>query len=244
MALFGKPFFKSNENATEVAYSQGVLCLQNSDYYGANKFFNTAAAGGHVSALYNLSLLNGGAHISPLDIDSAIQNFRKAAESGHPTAQQYKLWIDKAEDTSFGTKALAMFAAQLPTQDEPNHILMMVGCSLYSALCIKYSASNSVIEYELDAASTSDHRYIKNFVKRTGISAAIYSGAMNRNQAGSPADQITDGLNDLFLGLRNSGHSDDLCLMVRCTIVGYIISKSQHAKMAAPLLGFDKFFQA
>lgn len=244
MALFSNPFFKSKEDKPEDAYSKGVLCLQNSDCYGANKFWSIAAEAGHVSALYNLALLNGGAHISPLDIDLSVGYFRRAAEAGHPKAQEYVTWIDKAEDTSFGTKALAMFARQLPAEDEPNHLLMMVGCSLYEALCRKYSASDSVIGYELDAASNSDHRYIQRFIKRTGIEESFYEGAMDRHQMGSPADQITDGLNDLFLALKHSGHSDKLCLMIRCTIVGYVISKSNHADGSAALLGVDKFFQA
>jgi hypothetical protein len=151
-----------------------------------------------------------------------------------PRRKNFLHGIDKAEDTSFGTTALAMMAAKIPTQTEPNHLLMMLACRLYNALCIKYEATESVIEYELDAASTSDHPYIQNFINRTGIKKSIYSGGLNRIQQESPADQITDGLNNLFLGLKQSGHSDKLGLMIRCTIVGYIISKSRHANGAAP----------
>ncbi|NKF24768.1 sel1 repeat family protein [Solimonas marina] len=242
MALFGNPFFKSESKETEDDYSKGVLCLQKGNFYDADKYFRAAAASGHVSALYNLALINGGASISPCDIDFAISCFRKAGNGGHPKAKEFSTWIDKAEDTSFGTRALAMFAAQLPAQNEPNHLLMMVGCRLYSALCTQYEASDSVVEYELDAASTSDHPYIHRFIDRTGVNKSIYSGGLNRVQQGSAADQITDGLNHLFLGLKHSGHSDDLGLMIRCTIVGYIISKSKHANAASPLLGIDKFF--
>jgi len=94
----------------------------------------------------------------------------------------------------------------------------------------------------LDAASTSDHPYIHKFIERTGVKKTIYSGGLNRVQQGSAADQITDGLNHLFLALKHSGHFDEIGLMIRCTIVGYIISKSKHANGAAPLLGIDKFF--
>lgn len=242
MAFFSNPFFKSKDKTTEDDYSKGVICLQNSDFYGANNLFKLAAACGHVSALYNLALINGGGSISPYDIDFAIICFRKAADGGHPKAKEFSPWIDKAEDTSFGTTALAMFAARLPAQDEPNHLLMMVGCRLYSALCIQHDALDSVIEYELDAASTSDHPYVHRFVERTGVKESIYLGGLNRIQGGSAADQITDGLNDLYLGLKRSGHSDKLCLMIRCTIVGYIIAKSKYANEAAPLTGYDRFF--
>lgn len=242
MALFSNPFFRSKSETIEDDYSKGVLCLQRNDFYGANKFFRVAADNGHVSALYNLALINGSGSISPYNIDYSVSCFRKAADRGHPKAKEFSVWIDKAEDTSFGTTALAMFAAQLPAQNEPNHLLMMVGCSLYKTLCIQYGAFDSVIEYELDAASTSDHQYIHKFIERTGVKQSAYSGGLNRIQQGSAADQITDGLNDLFLGLKRSGHADNLCLMIRCTIVGYVISKSKHANGAAPLLGGDEFF--
>ena len=242
MAFFDYPFYKSKSEQTADDYSKGVLCLPNGNFYDADSFFKTAAANGHVSALYNLALINGGASISPYDIDFSIDCFRRAGNGGHPKAKEFTTWIDKAEDTSFGTTALAMFAARLPVQNEPNHLLMMVGCRLYNALCIQYGASDSVIEYELDAASTSDHPYIHKFIERTGVKRSIYAGGLNRVHRGSAADQITDGLNHLFLALKHSGHSDELGLMIRCTIVGYIISKSKHKNGTAPLLGTDKFF--
>lgn len=242
MALFSTPFFKSNVKDTEDDYSMGVLCLQEGNFSEANKFFKAAARGGHVSALYNLALINGSALISPVDIDFAADCFRKASNGEHPKAKEFSFWLDKAEDTSFGTIALGMYAAKLPPKKEPNHLLMMVACRLYNSLCIMYGALDSVIEYELDAASTSPHPYIHRFIERTGINKSIYSGGLNRIDKGSAADQITDGLNQLFLGLKESGQSDELGLMVRCTIIGYIISKSKYANKAAPLLGIDKFF--
>ncbi len=242
MALFGKPFFESKSKDAEGAYSTGVFCLQNNDLYGANDYFNQAAAEGHISALYNLALLNGGGSISPYDIDFAVQCFRQAAAGGHPKAKEFSLWLDKADDTSFGTIALSMYASQLPTQDEPNHLLMMVGCRLYGALCKQYNATDAVVQYELDAASNSEHDYIQEFIKRTGVSKSIYNGGLNRLVEGSAADQITDGLNTLHISLKKAGNSDSLCLMIRCTIVGYIISKSVHSPNARPMLGFDKFF--
>lgn len=56
-----------------------------------------------------------------------------------------------------------MYASQLPTQDEPNHLLMMVGYRLYGALCKQYNAA--VVQYELDAASNDEHDYIQEFIK-------------------------------------------------------------------------------
>ena len=243
VTLFSNPaHFRNTCKTTEKIYSEGVLCLQRNDYYGANAFFKTAAEGGNTSALYNLALIHGMGSISPWDIDFSIDCFRRAAAGGHPKAKEFSMWLDKAEDTTFGTMALAKFATTLPAQNEPNHLLMMVGCRLYNALCVQYNAADFVIESELDAARHSEHHYIHNFIKRTGISNSVYPGGLNRIEGGSAADQLTDGLNYLHVGLKRGGHSDQICLLIRCTIVGYVISKSRHARRAMPLLGTDKFF--
>jgi hypothetical protein len=244
VALFSKVFFGNKDKTTEDEdYVKGLRCLQKRDFYGANVCFKIAAERAHVSAIYNLSLIHSMGMISPYEIDFGIACFRLAGALGHPNAKEFLEWLDKAEDTSFGTIALSMFAAKVSAQNEPNHLLMMVGCKLYNALCIQYDAVDSVIEYELDAASRSENYYIHNYIKRTGISHSVYSGGLNRIQEGSAADEITDGLNSLYLGLKRSGHSNELCLLIRCTIVGYIISKSRHASRARSLLGADKFFQ-
>ncbi|MDP2228290.1 MAG: hypothetical protein Q8J78_12525, partial [Moraxellaceae bacterium] len=177
----------------------------------------------------------------PCEIDFAVDCFIKAAAGGHPNAKSHSFWLEKADDTSFGTNALSMFASKLPP-DEPNHILMMVGCRLYSALCQRYEAIDGVIKYELDAASKSDYPFIQEFVKRTGLSRSFYDGGLDMLTEGSAADQITDGLNSLYFALINSGHNELHCLFIRCTIVGYIISKSKHSNLSKPLLGIDKFF--
>lgn len=243
MHFFSKPFFKSKSVSVEREYENGVMCIHNNDFYGANKSLVSAATGGHISALYNLSIINGSGLISPHDVDFAIDCLRKAQLGGHTTAQNFTPWIDKAEDTSFGTIALAMFAEKCVPDSSPNHILIMVGCRLYAALCAKYGVEDEVIEYELDAASHSKYQYIHNFIQRTGIDRSIFSGGLNRLEEGSAADQITNGLNQLHIGLKKSGHDDKICLMTRCTIVGYIISKSKHAKHSSPLLGVDEFFK-
>lgn len=236
------PFFKSNDEKTESDYVKGVSALQKNDFYGANKYFAAAADGGHISAVYNLSLINGSGLISPYNIDYAIDCYRVAAFSGHPKAQEFSLWLDKAEDTSLGASALSMLAEKLPPSNFPNHVVMMIGCRLYSAFCEKYGSENEVIAYELDAASHSDHLYIHNFIKRTGVSKSIYSGGLDRLKEGSHAEATTDLLNELHMSLKNAGNDDSVCLMARCTIVGYIISKSKYADLASPLLGVDKFF--
>lgn len=242
MNLFNLPFFKSSVQKTEEIYTKGVIFLQNNDFYNANDQFKKASVEGHISATYNLALINGGGSISPYDIDFASYCFRQSAAGGHPNAKEFAFWLDKAEDTSYGTIALAMFASKSPADESPNHLLMMTGCLLYSALCQIHKVTDAVIEYELDAASYSEYSYVHNFIKRTGIKKSKYEGGLDRLEKGSAADQITDGLNNLYLALKHSGHSDDLCIMVRCTIVGYIISKSNYRDNAHVLLGVDKFF--
>lgn len=234
--------FKSLFSRKKVdCYAEGVACLKNNDHYRANKEFKKAAIEGNLSAIYNLSLLNGGGSVTPYDIDYATDCFRNAAAGGHQKAQEFSFWLDKAEDTSFGTTALAMFASKLPADDTPNHLLMMTACLLYNALCITHRATSEVIEYELDAASASDYSYVHNFIKRSGVPESVYRGGVNRLQKGSAADQITDGLNNLYAGLKYSGHSDQLCIMIRCSIVGYILSKSDRYN-SSPMLGVDSFF--
>jgi TPR repeat protein len=238
MEIFKALFSGSNKDY----YAEGIAHLQNNDPYSANDKFKKAAAEGNISAAYNLALLNGGGSITPYDIDFAVDCFRQAAAGGHTKAKEFSIWLDKAEDTSFGTTALAMFASKLPADNSPNHLLMMTGCVLYNALCASYESTNKVIEYELDAASASDYNYVHNFIKRTGVPKSVYEGGLNRLEKGSAADQITDGMNNLYASLKHSGHSDHLCIMIRCSIVGYILSKSNEYN-TSPMLGIDRFFE-
>jgi hypothetical protein len=243
MAIFGKPFFESKSEDVEGVYSKGVFCLQNNDLYKANDYFKQASAKGHISAMYNLSILNGSGSISPYDIDFAVECFRQAAAGEHPNAKQLLIWLQKADDTSLGIDGLVLFASKLPAHNNPNHVLMMAGCRFYRALCERYRATNAVIKYELDAANSSEYDYVHNFIKRTGISRITYEGGLNSLEEGSAAYQITDSLNSLHFALKQSGYSDHLCIMIRCTIVGYIISKSTYSSNAKPMLGVDKFFE-
>ena len=239
MALFSNPFSGNQGKTPEDDYSKGVLCLKANDFYGANDFFKSAARGGHVSALYDLGLINSMGRISPYEIDFAISCFHNAAAGGHAKAKDVVGWLN---DKTFDITKLSWLSSIYPAEGWPNIIVTMVGCRLYNALCIEHDVTDSVIDYELDAARFSEHSYIQNFINRTGISGSVYSGGLNRIQEGSVVDAITDGLNNLYVGLKGAGHSDQICLLTRCTIVGYIISKSRHARRAMPLLGTDKFF--
>ncbi|AOZ05895.1 hypothetical protein BKK80_08725 [Cupriavidus malaysiensis] len=119
---------------------------------------------------------------------------------------------------------------------------MMCAARLYDVLCTKYGAARDVIAYELDAASTSDNPAVLAFVDRTGIASSFFENGMNRLIAGSAADQITDGLNQLWFGMRKSGLTEEIALMGRCTIVGHLVSKSPYGSTARPLLGVHDFF--
>ena len=71
MAEFQNPFFTSSSEGVETEYVAGVIALQGSDYHAASRHFANAAQGGHVSALFNLSLLWGGGSVTPYDFDLA-----------------------------------------------------------------------------------------------------------------------------------------------------------------------------
>lgn len=243
MVTTQKPFYESSDSRVEAAYTAGVEALQRGQYQLADQQFRDAAAAGHVSALYNMAILNGAGYISPYNLDLAIDCFYKAAAAGHPTASELRWQLDAADRGGFGTQNLARFAAQLPHEDGLNHIIMMCAARFYDVLCKQHGAATDVIAYELDAASRSDNPAVQRFLQRTGLPESFYQGGLDRLVRGSAADQITDGLNQLHLGLRQSGMSDDLCLMARCTIVGHLILKSAYASRAQPLLGIDDFLQ-
>jgi hypothetical protein len=243
MPLFGKPAYTSDNRDSELAYSKGVAALQKSDFYDADRHLREAAAGGHSSAFYNLMLMHGAGMLSPYSIDFAADCFYKAAAAGHPKAVDNLPFIEAADRGGFGTNNLAKFASEWPSDGGLNHILMICACRFYDVLCRKYGATADVIAYELDAASTSDDASVLKFVKRTGVPRSFYEGGLDRLIPGSAADQITDGLNSLHLGLKGADTPDKYCRMVRCTIVGYVISKSAFGANAEPLQGTDRFFQ-
>ena len=120
---------------------------------------------------------------------------------------------------------------------------MMCAGRLFDVLCKKFGATNDVIAYELDAAATSDDQAVLRFLRRTGIPSSFYEGGLNRLTPGSAADQITDGFNELYLGMKASGMTDEMCLMARCTLVGHIILKSPFGSRSQPLKGVYDFYR-
>ena len=91
MAEFQNPFFTSTSDDVESEYVAGVAALQTGDCNAASRHFGNAAKDGHVSALFNLSLLWGGGSVTPYDFDLAADCWYKAAEAGHPRAKAV-LW--------------------------------------------------------------------------------------------------------------------------------------------------------
>lgn len=243
MPEFQNAFFTSTSEVIEAQYVMGVLALQRGDFDAASRHFRNSADGGHVSALYNLSLLLGGGSVTPYDFDLAADCWYKAAEAGHPNARASLWQLEAADRGGYGADNLAMFAERPNPAGSLNPHIMICAARFYDVVCQACEATADVVAYELDAAATSDFEFVHWFIKRTGIDKEFYEGGLGRLIAGSAADQITDGLNKLHGALRRSGVSDELAVMARCSIVGHIIAKSPYGERAQALLGVDKFFQ-
>jgi hypothetical protein len=242
MAEFQNPFFTSVSEDVEAEYVVGVAALQNGDCNAASRHFGNAAREGHVSALFNLSLLWGGGSVTPYDFDLAADCWYKAAEAGHPRAKAALWQLEAADRGGFGADNLAKLVEEANRGDILIPSIMTCAARFYDVICRKYGATVDVIAYELDAAATSDFDFVHSFINRTGIDAAFYDGGLNRLKSGSAADQITDGLNKLHVAMRRSGVNDKLAIMARCSIVGYIIAKSPYRDRSQPLRGVDTFF--
>lgn len=242
MALFQKPFFKSKNTSVEDEYNNGVKCLQRKDWAAASRHLSVAAKGGHVSAIYNLSLLWGGGLVTPYDFDLAADCWYKAAAMEHPKAKQTLWLIEAADRGGFGTDNLVKMTLEQGSQNGLVAVIMICAARFFDVTCRKFGATNDVIAYELDGAASSDWEFIQSFVKRTGIDKSFYEGGLNRLKEGSAADQVTDGLNSLSVAMRNVGFDAETTAMARCSIVGYIILKSPYGEKSQPLLGLDQFF--
>ncbi|NDR58268.1 sel1 repeat family protein [Aliiruegeria sabulilitoris] len=244
MALFRKPFFKSGNSGVEADYIAGVTYIQRGDWAAASRHFLRAAEGGHISALYNLSLIWGSGTITPYDFDAAADCWYKAAAAGHPKAKE-SLWLLEAADRGgFGSDNLVALLQSQPGQgDVLPAVLMICAARFYDVVCKQYGATSDVIAYELDGAMTSDWKFVHDYVKRTGIDRSVYEGGLERLKEGSAADQVTDGLNDFSNALRQKGFDQKLIVMARCSIVGYIIQKSPFGGRAEALRGADSFFR-
>lgn len=242
MPEFNKPFYTSNSLKVEADYVAGVGALQQGDFTTASRLFVNAAGAGHVSALYNLSLIWGGGNVTPYDFDLAADCWYKAAEAGHPRAKSTLWHIEAADRGGYGADNLAKFVLQEEGGNTLVAPLMVSAARFYDVICRKYGATVDVIAYELDAAATSDFPFVHAFIARTGIHKDFYQGGIHRLKSGSAADQITSGLNSLHVAMRQSGASDELAVMARCSIVGHVIAKSTYGDQSQPLLGIDKFF--
>jgi hypothetical protein len=240
-AKFQNPFFKSTSEDVESEYVAGFVALQTGDCNAASRHFGNAARDGHVSALYNLSLLWGGGSVTPYDFDLAADCWYKAAEAGHPRAKATLWHLEAADRGGYGADNLAKFTEEAKS-DSLIPSIMICAARFYDVVCRKYGATVDVIAYELDGAATSDWDFVHSFIKRTGIDIGFYKGGLNRLNPGSAADQITDGLNKLSVAMRRSGVSDRLTVMARCSIVGHIIAKSPYGDRSQPLRGVDTFF--
>ena len=253
----GAQHFISDDDEAEGRYIKGVLCLRRGDYDGANDNFKAAASKGHVSAYWNLAILIGSGRVTPFDIDYAADCFRAAAGGGHPTANKWIYMLDAADRGGFGYDNLERMIAAGGSQDDLPAILIVCACRFTHVLCTQHGVTDEVIDYELPAAAKSDNPAIREFVRRTGIDLPrrpmrwvnespddshmeFFSPDL---EEGSPADGITDGFNQITVALMRAGYSDELAAFARCTVLGYVISKSARGTHAKPLLGLEQFFE-
>lgn len=242
MKLFGSAFFRSQNDNVEAAYTKGVLAIQNGDYQEADRHLRQAAKGGHVSALFNLGLLHGAGDVSPMDPDFAIDCFYKAADAGHPKAQEIKKgFLEPADRGSYGTVNLVQNASHCGPDSGMVYLVMLNACRFIEVLCRQHDATDQVIAYELDGASNSDYPMVHRYIERTGIPAEFYEDGLNSLEAGCAADEITDVLNQFSVAMTQAGFDQETVIFTRCTIVGYIIRSSRHGSRSKPLLGKREF---
>lgn len=187
-------------------------------------------------------LILAGGNLTPYNVDIAANHWCKAADAGHPSAKDTIDLLKAADRGGFGADNLAKLAEQPYLASPLNPFVMICGARLYDVFCRHFDDTESVIAYELDAATKSDFNFVHAFVKRTGINYEFYKNGLNRLNSGSAADQITDGLNNLHAGLLRSGVRKELAVMARCSVVGYVIAKSTYGARSQPLKGLDTFF--
>ena len=142
------------------------------------------------------------------------------------------------------------------SQDDLPAILIVCACRFTHVLCKQHSVTDEVIDYELPAAAKSDNPAIREFVRRTGIELPRRRSWVQEDLRdsrmeffspdlveGSAADRITDGFNQITVAFMTAGYSDELAAFARCTVLGYLVSKSERGTHAQPLLGFEQFFE-
>lgn len=244
MSIFATPFFRSTNEAIEETYTQGVLAIQSADYVSADKLLRIAAKGGHVSALFNLGALHGAGLASPMDVAFAIDCLYKAAEAGHPKANELRVgFLEPADRGSYGTVNLVENARQVGI-GSMFFILMLNACRLIEVLCRQHEATDDVIAYELDGASQSAFPMVQRYLERTGMPRDFYRNGLSRLQAGSAADEITDVLNQFSVAMTGAGADQESVIFARCTIVGHLIRSSRYGSRSKPLLGKNEFLAA
>lgn len=244
MAIFGRQFFKSTDAKAENSYKEGVNAVSDGAYLKAYYLFNEAAEAGHASAYYNLFLIHGGGYITPFDPDAAADNFYKAAAAHHPKAKEQLFMLEGADRAGYGMDNLARMASKSQQTGYLPPIFMVCGCRFLDSVLKKFGATMDVVAYELNAASMSDKKFVRSFITRTGVAPSVYRGGMERLIDGSAADQITDGLNQMSIALMGSNMDNDLALMARCTMVGYMIRKSHLGSKSSHLFGVRDFLAA
>ncbi|WP_147269707.1 sel1 repeat family protein [Rhodanobacter denitrificans] len=242
MNLFQGSWFKSTNDSIESRYQQGVSYLKANYHSGADRCLREAAAGGHASALYNLAILHGCGVLSPYDLDFAATCYYKAAKLGHPSAAKSVFMLEAADRGGFGSDNLAQLAAKTPPDRWFSSILMICATRYFSAVSKLHGATDLVIASELHGASISECPGILSFIERTGVPTSLYSDHRTYLEPGSAADQITDGLNSFSAALRAAGNERMLWIAARCTIVGYMISKTSLGDSSKPLLGLVDFY--
>ena len=241
MRLFANPFFRSASDAVEQTYTEGVKALQRHDHAAADRLFRQAAAGGHVSALYNLAIMHGSGLANPWDPEFGIECFYKAADAGHPSASESRWLLEGADRGGFGTDNLTLLASRMRPEGGLNAMTMLCACRFIEVLCRQHDATDAVIAYELDAAVMSDDPAVIRHVERTGVPHRFYAGGLNKLVAGSSADQITDVLNAFSMAMQGARQPEKMVIIARCTIVGHLIRTSRHGSLSRPMLGVQQF---
>lgn len=243
MAKFQIPFFRSRNAKVEANFTKGIFHLQEGNYATAAALFENAAEAGHVSALFNLCLIQGSGFVSPWNFDVSADHWYKAAALGHPSAKETLYMLEAADRGGFGIGPLVTMTADNSIEDgiTPGRI-MTCAARYFGALCKKYGATNDVIAYELDILASNERTEFKSFLTRTGVPEIFFIGGSKRLIMGSAAHQVIDCLNQFNRAQIKSGVAISNARMSRCAIVGYIIQKSLFGGSSEPLLGFDKFF--
>lgn len=242
MATIGKNIFWQGDARAIALYNEGMQALTIGALKVAEGHWSEAAALGHPSAKYNLSMLHGGAKLTPVDIDAAVETFREAAALGHQGAIDTAHFIEKADDTSFGTLPLAAWAQRMCVDDSPHPLIIMTACRLFAAMGKQYEVLDAVAAAAIEDAASSHIVAVRRFAERSGVTANDYQGSNALVRLDYAADQTSNGLRQLRHGLLQGGVPEHEAEFAICTVVAYMISKSRFAPAAGRFCGRDTFF--